>query len=152
MMLGGRAAESLTQDDVCTGAVSDLKRATEIARAMVTKFGMSEKLGNVYLGSDQEVFVGMEFGQTREYSETTASVIDEEVRALLDACYEKSLNILKEHMDELNGLAQLLIEKETVSRQDFVNFINPPAPEAQVEEKAEEKAEETVSVQEAEEN
>jgi len=123
MMLGGRAAESLTQEDICTGAVSDLKRATEIARAMVTKFGMSEKLGNMYLGSDQEVFVGMEFGQTREYSETTAAVIDEEVRAVLNSCYQKSLDILSSHMEQLNGLATLLIEKETVSRQDFVKFI-----------------------------
>ncbi|MBR6525219.1 MAG: ATP-dependent zinc metalloprotease FtsH [Clostridia bacterium] len=124
MMLAGRAAESLTQDDICTGAVSDLKRATEIARAMVTKFGMSEKLGNMYLGSDQEVFVGMEFGQTREYSEATASVIDEEVRAVLNRCYEEAETILRTHLDQLSGLAQLLIEKETVSRQDFVSFIN----------------------------
>ena len=123
MMLAGRAAESLTQDDICTGAVSDLKRATEIARAMVTKFGMSEKLGNMYLGSDQEVFVGMEFGQTREYSEMTASVIDEEVRAVLNRCYEDAVSILRTHMDKLCGLAQLLIDKETVSRQDFVAFM-----------------------------
>ena len=123
MALGGRAAESLTQDDICTGAVSDLKRATEIARAMVTKFGMSEKLGNMYLGSDQEVFVGMEFGQTREYSEATASAIDAEVHKLLDDCYQTAINILTEHMDQLNGLAELLIEKETVNRQDFLAFL-----------------------------
>ena len=131
MTLGGRAAESLTQEDVCTGAVSDLKRATEIAHAMVTKFGMSEKLGSMYLSSDQEVFVGMEFGQTRAYSEATAGLIDQEVRAILDSCYRQALDILRQHMDKLSGLAQLLIEKETVSREEFVQFMNAaqPAPE-----------------------
>ena len=137
MMLGGRAAESLTQADICTGAVSDLKRATEIARAMVTKFGMSSRLGTVYLGSDQEVFVGMEFGQTREFSEQTASVIDEEVRTILTDCYHQAISILKDHMKELDGLGKLLIEKETLSRADFLAFLNgsssdekaSPAPE-----------------------
>ena len=125
MTLGGRAAESLTQEDICTGAVSDLKRATEIARSMVTKFGMSDKLGTVYLGNDQEVFVGMEFGQSREYSEDTASLIDAEVRTILNNGYEQALSILREHMDKLQGLAKLLIEKETVSREEFVAFMNP---------------------------
>ncbi len=129
MMMGGRAAESLTQEDICTGAVSDLKRATEVARAMVTKFGMSSRLGTVYLGSDQEVFVGMEFGQTREYSEETASVIDEEVRNILTECYRQAISILKDHMAELNGLGQLLIEKETVTRAEFLAFINGPSEE-----------------------
>ncbi|MBO2517008.1 MAG: cell division protein FtsH, partial [Clostridiales bacterium] len=87
MMLGGRAAESLTQKDVCTGAVSDLKRATEIIRAMVTEYGMSDELGPVYLGGGQEVFVGMEMGKSRDYSEVTASLIDKEVRTMLDECY-----------------------------------------------------------------
>ena len=135
MMLGGRAAESLTQDDICTGAVSDLKRATEVARGMVTKFGMSDKIGTVYLSNDQEVFVGMEFGQTRAYSEETAALIDDEVRAILTKCYADAQNILKEHIDQLNGLGELLIEKETVTRADFLNFISEA-------EKPEEKAEE----------
>ena len=128
MALGGRAAESLTQEDVCTGAVSDLKRATEVARSMVTRFGMSDKLGNVYLGSDQEIFVGMEFGQSREYSEETAAIIDSEVRKILNNAYQQALDILKAHMDKLNGLAQMLIEKETVSREEFVKFMQNPAP------------------------
>ena len=128
MALGGRAAESLTQVDVCTGAVSDLKRATEVARSMVTRFGMSDKLGNVYLGSDQEIFVGMEFGQSREYSEETAAIIDSEVRKILNNAYQQALDILKAHMDKLNGLAQMLIEKETVSREEFVKFMQDPAP------------------------
>ena len=133
MMMGGRAAESLTQEDICTGAVSDLKRATEIAKAMVTKFGMSPRLGTMYLGSDQEVFVGMEFGQTREFSEQTAAVIDEEVRSILDNCYSQAIAILKDHMDELNGLGRLLIEKETVTRAEFLAFINgTPSEDASV--------------------
>ncbi len=139
MMLGGRAAESLTQDDICTGAVSDLKRATEVARGMVTRFGMSDKIGTVYLSNDQEVFVGMEFGQTRDYSEETAALIDAEVRAILTQCYADSQAILKEHIDQLRGLGELLIEKETVTREDFLRFINDAD---KTEEKAEEKPEE----------
>ena len=135
MMLGGRAAESLTQDDICTGAVSDLKRATEVARGMVTRFGMSDRIGTVYLSNDQEVFVGMEFGQTRDYSEETAALIDAEVRAILTQCYADSQAILKEHIDQLRGLGELLIEKETVTREDFLRFMNES-------EKKEENAEE----------
>ena len=131
MALGGRAAESLTQDDICTGAASDLKRSTELARSMVTRFGMSDKLGNVYLGSDQEIFVGMEFGQSREYSEETAAMIDAEVRAILASAYDQAISILKEHQDQLVGLAELLIEKETVSRQDFLEFMNPAPVQAE---------------------
>jgi len=137
MMLGGRAAESLTQDDICTGAVSDLKRATEVARSMVTRFGMSDKIGTVYLSNDQEVFVGMEFGQTRDYSEETAALIDAEVRAILTKCYADSQAILKEHIDQLRGLGELLIEKETVTREDFLRFINEAEkPEEKLEEPA----------------
>ena len=130
MTLGGRAAESLTQDDICTGAVSDLKRATEIARGMVTRFGMSDELGTVYLSNDQEVFVGMEFGQSREYSEETAALIDKEIRTILQGSYQQALEILKEHMDKLRGLAEMLIEKETVTRQEFVDFMHPASAES----------------------
>ena len=124
MILGGRAAESLTQDDICTGAISDLKHATELARSMVTRFGMSDKLGTVYLGSDQEIFVGMEFGQSREYSESTAAIIDEEVRSILNNAYAQAIDLLKENRDKLEGLAQLLIEKETINHQQFMAFMN----------------------------
>ncbi|MBQ8137300.1 MAG: hypothetical protein IJ174_07700, partial [Clostridia bacterium] len=106
--------------------------ATEIARAMVTKFGMSEKLGTMYLANDQEVFVGMEFGQTREYSEGTANEIDSEVRRILTDCYAQALAILREHMTELNGLGELLIEKETVNRADFLRFIESCKPAAEL--------------------
>ena len=124
MALGGRAAEQLTQDDITTGAISDLQRATEIARSMVTKLGMSDKLGTVYLGSDQEIFVGMEFGQSREYSESTAAMIDEEVRTILNGAYQKALDVLKENREKLDGLAQMLIEKETINHQQFIAFMN----------------------------
>lgn len=124
MTLGGRAAESLTQKDICTGAVSDLKHATEIVRAMVTEYGMSEALGPVYLGGGQEVFVGMEMGKNRDYSEVTASLIDKEVRDTLEKCYKLAEDVLKEHMDELTRLAKLLIEKETLDRVAFLECIN----------------------------
>ena len=132
MMLGGRAAESLTQDDICTGAISDLKRATELARSMVTRFGMSDKLGTVYLSNDQEVFIGMEFGQTRDYSEETAALIDEEVRTILTRCYQQALEILTGHIHQLRGLGQLLIEKETVTRDEFLRFLSSAADAAEV--------------------
>lgn len=124
MALGGRAAEQLTQDDITTGAISDLQRATEIARSMVTRLGMSEKLGTVYLGSDQEIFVGMEFGHSREYSEATAAAIDEEVRTILQNAYQKALDVLSKNREKLEGLAQLLIEKETVNHEQFLAFMN----------------------------
>ena len=124
MCMGGRAAEYLTQDDISTGAYGDLQHATELARSMVTRYGMSEKLGNIYLGSDQEIFVGMEFGQSREYSETTAATIDEEVRTILFNAYQTALDVLTENREKLEGLAQLLIEKETVNHQMFLAFMN----------------------------
>ena len=127
MCMGGRAAESLTLDDITTGAVMDLKQATDMARSMVTRFGMSDKLGTVYLGTDQEIFVGMEFGQSREYSEETAALIDNEIRSILDRAYAQARDILTSHLEQLHGLAHLLIEKETVTREDFLKFLNPPA-------------------------
>ncbi len=123
MLLAGRAAESITQQDICTGAVSDLKRATEIVRSMVTKFGMSEELGLMYLGSDQEVFVGMEFGQSREYSDATAAKIDQNVKQILDDCYKMAADVLTEHADALHKVANLLIEKETVDRKAFLECL-----------------------------
>ncbi|MBR3904717.1 MAG: ATP-dependent zinc metalloprotease FtsH [Clostridia bacterium] len=142
MALGGRAAEQLTQDDITTGAISDLQRATEIARSMVTRLGMSEKLGTVYLGSDQEIFVGMEFGHSREYSEATAAAIDEEVRTILQNAYQKALDVLSENREKLEGLAQLLIEKETINHEQFLAFMNGTDTEAAKEENQEATVEE----------
>ena len=124
MMFGGHAAIKIIENDIYTGAQSDLKRATELARFMVTKLGMSDKLGTIYLGNDHEVFVGMEFGQSREYSEHVASEIDREVSATLNKCYEVTMQTLKEHTDKLHGLAALLMEKETVMREEFLSFMN----------------------------
>ncbi len=130
VMLGGHAAIKIVEDDVYTGAQSDLKRATEIVRTMVTKLGMSDELGTVYLGKDQEIFVGMEFGQAREYSEEYAERVDKEVSSVMAKCYEVAMDTLKANLDKLHGLAKLLIEKETVNREEFLQFMNRPAVEA----------------------
>ena len=129
MSLGGHAAEKLIFQDIYTGAQSDLQQATGICRAMVTRYGMSEKIGTIFLDSEQEVFLGNSFAQNRDYSEQTAAAVDREVSDLLRSCYELAMNTLKEHQDKLVGLAQLLIEKETLSREDFVAFIDGPAKE-----------------------
>ncbi|MBQ8536072.1 MAG: AAA family ATPase, partial [Clostridia bacterium] len=123
MTLGGHAAEELVLDDIYTGSSSDLKHATELSRRMVTQFGMSDKLGTIYLGSDQEVFVGMEFGQSREYSEAVAAQIDQEVRALLDGCYATAKQVITDHMDQLHALVKALLEQETVSRKEFLQLM-----------------------------
>jgi cell division protease FtsH len=124
MALGGHAANKLIEKDIYTGAQSDLKKATDIVRHMVTKLGMSDEIGTVYLGSDQEVFVGMEFGQSREFSEEVAAKIDREVSKTLNECYKVAMDTLKTHIDDLEGLAKLLIEKETINREEFLEFIN----------------------------
>jgi len=97
---------------------------------MVTKLGMSDELGTVYLGKDQEIFVGMEFGQAREYSEEYAERVDKEVSSVMAKCYEVAMDTLKANLDKLHGLAKLLIEKETVNREEFLQFMNRPAVEA----------------------
>jgi len=124
MMLGGHAAEEVGLGEIYTGSSSDLKRATEICRKMVTQFGMSENIGTIYLGSDQEVFVGMEFGQSREYSEEIAAKIDREVASILARCYEKALKILTDHKDRLELLTQALLEQETLNRAEFVSLMD----------------------------
>ena len=110
MMLGGHAAEEVILGEIYTGSSSDLKRATELCRKMVTQFGMSENIGTIYLGSDQEVFVGMEFGQSREYSEEIAAKIDREVAKILSECYEQAKGILKEKENEMNALVEALLK------------------------------------------
>ena len=120
MMLGGHAAEEVGLGEIYTGSSSDLKRATEICRKMVTQFGMSDAIGTIYLGSDQEVFVGMEFGQSREYSEEIAAKIDREVASILAKCYEKAKEILAANKDKLDALTKALLEQETLNRAEFV--------------------------------
>ncbi|MBR0513214.1 MAG: ATP-dependent zinc metalloprotease FtsH [Clostridia bacterium] len=120
MMLGGHAAEEVALGEIYTGSSSDLKRATEICRKMVTQFGMSEEIGTIYLGSDQEVFVGMEFGQSREYSEEVAAKIDREVAAMLNRAYEIAKNIIRDKKDRLDLLVEALLKQETLNRAEFL--------------------------------
>jgi cell division protease FtsH len=120
MMLGGHAAEEVALGEIYTGSSSDLKRATELCRKMVTQFGMSDAIGTIYLGSDQEVFVGMEFGQSREYSEEVAAKIDREVAQMLKNCYETAKEIIRDKKERLDQLADALLKQETLNRAEFV--------------------------------
>ena len=118
--LGGRVAEELIFDDVTTGASQDIKQATALARAMVTKYGFSEKVGLVNYGSDEdEVFIGRDLAHTRSYGENVATVIDTEVKSIIDECYVKAKNIINEHRDVLDSCAELLLKKEKVTREEF---------------------------------
>lgn len=119
-LLGGRAAEQLTQNDVCTGASNDIERATDLARKMVTKFGMSDKLGLVTYGhDDNEVFLGRDFSSTPNYSEKTAAVIDEEIESVVMTQYKKALELLNSAMPKLHEVAKVLFDKEKISGDDF---------------------------------
>ena len=120
VLLGGRVAEALVLDDISTGASNDIERATKIARAMVTKYGMSDKLGPITYGTDDSnPFLGKEMGHISNYSEQTASEIDEEIQSIISTAYEKTEKILKDHMDELHRLAGVLYEKEKVDGVEF---------------------------------
>ena len=119
-LLGGRAAEELTQDDICTGASNDIERATEMAHNMVTKFGMSAKVGLVKLGTgNNEVFLGRDFSSTPNYSENMAAVIDSEVRDIIMTQSEKAKGILNDNMNKVHKVAQILFENEKISGDDF---------------------------------
>ena len=119
-LLGGRAAEQLTQDDVCTGASNDIQRATDLARKMVTRFGMSDKLGLVVYGDDNnEVFLGRDFSSTPNYSEKTAATIDDEIETVVMKQYEKALELLKNAMPKLHEVAKVLFENEKISGDEF---------------------------------
>ncbi|MBP3447986.1 MAG: ATP-dependent zinc metalloprotease FtsH, partial [Clostridia bacterium] len=125
VLLGGRVAEKLVLDDISTGASNDIQRATKIAREMITKYGMSEKLGPICFGSEQdEVFIGKDFGQTRNYSEQVASQIDEEIKAVIDSCYNQCQSLLSDNMPLLHELAKLLLEKEKVEGDEFLALYN----------------------------
>ena len=119
-LLGGRASEDLMLDDISTGASNDIERATKIANAMVTKYGMSKRLGTITLGSDQqEVFLGRDFAQEKTYSEETAGIIDEEMKRIIDSCYAKAIEILKANEDKLHAVAKVLLEKEKITGEEF---------------------------------
>ena len=120
VLLGGRVAEALVLDDISTGASNDIERATKIARAMVTKYGMSEKLGPITYGSDDSnPFLGKEMGHISNYSEQTASEIDEEIQSIISTAYQKTETILTDHIDELHRLAGVLYEKEKIDGVEF---------------------------------
>ena len=131
VLLGGRVAEALTLEDISTGASNDIERATEIARRMVTKFGMSEKLGPIcYAGSDSdEVFLGRDFGHTRNHSEEVAAQIDEEVHRILSEGYSETERKLKEHMDKLTAVAEQLILDEKMDGEAFRRIMEGAVPE-----------------------
>ena len=118
--LGGRVAEELVIGDVTTGASQDIKQATGVARAMVTKFGMSDRVGLInYDNEDDEVFIGRDLAHTRAYGDEVASMIDQEVKRIIDEAHGKAHEIIEEHMDVLHACAKLLIEKEKIGREEF---------------------------------
>lgn len=150
-LLGGRVAEKIIFNDISTGASNDIQRASELARSMVTKYGMSEKLGPIaFGGGNDEVFIGKDYNHVRNYSETIASAIDEEVEKIISNAYNRTEKILNEHIDKLHLVAETLVKLEKINEQQFnslmENGVLPEEPEKKVfEEKkaeAEEKAEE----------
>ncbi len=119
-LLGGRVAEALILNDISTGASNDIERASQIARNMVTKYGMSERVGAIMFGGGQgEVFLGRDFAQTKDYSEETANIIDEEVKRIVDTAYNRARTILSEHVDKLHAVASVLLEKEKIEGAEF---------------------------------
>ena len=119
-LLGGRVAEAIILNDISTGASNDIERASQIARNMVTKYGMSDRVGTIMFGGGQgEVFLGRDFAQTKDYSEETAGIIDEEVKTIIDKAYNRAKQILTEHVDKLHAVAQVLLEKEKIEGEEF---------------------------------
>ena len=129
-LLGGRVAEALVLGDISTGASNDIERATQNARAMVTKYGMSERLGPICYGSDNnEVFIGRDMGHMKNYSEKIAAEIDEEIQKIVGRGYQKTEQLLSEHMDKLHKVAQFLFVNEKMSGAEFKELMEAPAPE-----------------------
>ena len=122
--LGGRIAEELVFDDITTGASQDIKQATSTARDMVTKYGFSDTIGMVNYDNGDELFIGRDWGQTRNYSEGVAGLIDEEVKKIIDKCYEKAKKIINDNIDVLHSCAELLIEKEKINQVAFEGLFN----------------------------
>ena len=119
-LLGGRVAEQLFLGDISTGASNDIERATNIAKSMVTKYGMSERLGARTFGDqNNEVFIGLDYGHTVDYSQETAAVIDEEIHKIIDECYKRCTDILNSHRESLTKVAELLLEKEKIEGEEF---------------------------------
>jgi len=126
-LLGGRAAEELVFDDITSGAANDIERVTKIARSMVTRLGMSDSLGQLVYGQKEElIFLGREISEQRDYSESVAEKIDEEVRRLVDDAYRKAKEVLSQYRDKLDAVADKLLELETISREEFESVFPPP--------------------------
>ena len=118
--LGGRIAEEMIFDDITTGASQDIKQATETARNMVTRYGMSDQIGMICYGDDDnQVFIGRDLAHTRSYGEKVASTIDEEVKRIIDSCYTQAKELLLENKEILHKSAELLLEKEKISGEEF---------------------------------
>ena len=126
--LGGRAAEEIAFGEISTGASSDLQSCNAIARDMITKYGMSEKLGNLVFGSEGEVFLGKDYGHVQNYSEKLAGIIDEEVKSIIDAAYADVIKLLRESKDLLDALAQLLLDKEKIEGPEFEALVQQYVP------------------------
>ena len=119
-LLGGRVAEALILNDISTGASNDIERASKIARDMVTKYGMSDRIGSIMYGSGQEeVFLGRDFAQSKNYSEETAGIIDEEIKSIIDRAYDRAKTILTDNIDKLHTVAGILLEKEKITGDEF---------------------------------
>ena len=122
--LGGRVAEEFIFKDITTGASQDIKQATQTAKAMVMQYGMSEAIGLLCYDENDEVFIGRDFGHTRSYSESVATMIDSEIRRIVEECHEEARRMIGEHMDVLHRCADLLIEKEKISREEFESLFD----------------------------
>ena len=130
MTLGGRAAEELVFNEVTTGAANDIEKITHTAKQMVMRFGMSEKLGPRVLGHNVDLpFLGREMGREPDYSDEVAREIDDEVRRIIEDGHELALNVLREHMDDLHRLSQILIERETIDSEQFIRLLAGEAEE-----------------------
>ena len=144
MLLAGRAAEQLIFDDVSGGASNDIQRATEIARNMVTKYGMSDKLGTIAYGTgESEVFLGRDFNNSRTYSEETAAKIDDEIQRIVAEAYDRAIAVLKEHEAKLHAVAEYLVKHETMDDKQFAALMDENATMEQLEAMAEEKREQS---------
>jgi cell division protease FtsH len=126
-LLGGRAAEEIVFDDITSGASNDIERVTKIARTMITRLGMSEKLGPMVYGQKEElIFLGREISEQRDYSEEVAQQIDKEVKVLVADSYKKAKDILNQYRDKLDAVANRLLEVETITKEEFESIFPPP--------------------------
>jgi cell division protease FtsH len=131
MTLGGRAAEELVFHEITTGAANDLEKVTHTAKAMIMRYGMSEKLGPRVLGRNQDMpFLGREMGHEPDYSDEVAREIDEEIRRVIEEAHDRATRVLQEHMDELHRISAILIERETIDKDQFARLAAGEAEES----------------------